>query len=55
MCCAVRDVPRMLMTMCLGMVVEPMLTMMMVMPMLMMMMAMVVAMVKLVRLMRREL
>ena len=50
MCCAVRDVPRMLMTRCLGMVVDPMLTMMM-----MMMMAIVVVMIKLVRLMWREL
>ena len=65
MCCAVRDVPRMLMTMCLGVVVGPMLTvvllttmmvmMMTIIVMIMMTMMMVVVMIKLVRLMGREL
>ena len=65
MCCAVRDVPRILMTMWLGVVVGPMMTamlmttmmvmMMTIIIMIMMMLAMVVVMIKLVRLMGREL
>ena len=65
MCCAVRDVPRILMTMWLGVVVGPMMTAMLMTTMMVMMMtiiiiimmllAMMVVMVKLVCLMGREL